>query len=110
MIEKLLGIDPDNHIARKAVGYLRQCLLGTLAFVALEISAIYYQPELAYLGGIALYYALMCQRMYVGWMSKVESHLPDLEPSDYAGIFLSMILRGLAAYSVTALSYSVIAQ
>ena len=110
MIAKLLRINTDNHIARKAVGYLRQCLLGALAFVALGISAIYYHPELAYMAGIALYYALMCQRMYVGWMSKVESRLPDLEPGDYAGIFISMILRGLAAYCVTALSYSVIVQ
>jgi hypothetical protein len=110
VIEKLLGIETDNQIARKAVGYLRQCVIGALAFVTLEMAAMFYKPELVYLAGMALYYSLMCQRMYVGWLSKVESHLPDLEPGDYAGIFISLILRGLLAYLVTALSYSVIVQ
>ena len=105
MLEKILNITPESDLdyraAMRAVRYLESCIGGAIAFIALTTLAIKVEPAFAVLGGIALYFSLMCHRMYVGWMSKAQSMFTELEPSDYMGITISAVLRGIVAFFVT---------
>jgi hypothetical protein len=98
----------DHIAAMRAVRHLEYCIGGAIAFIALTALAIKVEPAFAVLGGIALYFSLMCQRMYVGWMSKARSMFTELEASDYMGITISAVLRGIVAFFVTHMLITII--